>query len=285
MEKREITLNVRETNEQVRRRTYKSKQLQKRIALYKKIGLGAATISLAAGIIGGPIISNMAKNIRNANDTKAAIQMAADSEEYLANLQQNPMMSQVISVEDFDRLEQFTNAITTYNTLKNKADKTFNEQEAYLEACNVIGNSKQLVTDNYNGIIKKKIAEAYGIKDPLQVSQIGVYYYEEVQGQELYLITEVDLPDGRKIINANATLPDNKIDRKLIKQIEKANELDAYHFSKDGKIPTETLDKIIENFEDAKAFDSNYRLVAEKDGGKIKMQEIDRSRSQERDDR
>ena len=66
---------------------------------------------------------------------------------------------------------------------------------------------------------------------------------------------------------------------------EKANELDAYHFSKDGKIPTETLDKIIENFEDAKAFDSNYRLVAEKDGGKIKMQEIDRSRSQERDDR
>ena len=285
MEKREITLNVRETNEQVRRRTYKSKQLQKRIALYKKIGLGAATISLAAGIIGGPIISNMAKNIRNANDTKAAIQMAADSEEYLANLQQNPMMSQVISVEDFDRLEQFTNAITTYNTLKNKADKTFNEQEAYLEACNVIGNSKQLVTDNYNGIIKKKIAEAYGIKDPLQVSQIGVYSYEEVQGQELYLITEVDLPDGRKIINANATLPDNKIDRKLIKQIEKANELDTYHFSKDGKIPTETLDKIIENFEDAKAFDSNYRLVAEKDGGKIKMQEIDRSRSQERDDR
>ena len=116
------------------------------------------------------------------------------------------MMSQVVSVEDFDRLEQFTNAITTYNTLKNKADKTFNEQEAYLEACNVIGNSKQLVTDNYNGIIKKKIAEAYGIKDPLQVSQIGVYSYEEVQGQELYLITEVDLPDGRKIINANACI-------------------------------------------------------------------------------
>lgn len=285
MEKREITLNVRETNEQVRRRTYKSKQLQKRIALYKKIGLGAATISLAAGIIGGPIISNMAKNIRNANDTKAAIQMAADSEEYLANLQQNPMMSQVVSVEDFDRLEQFTNAITTYNTLKNKADKTFNEQEAYLEACNVIGNSKQLVTDNYNGIIKKKIAEAYGITDPGQVNQIQVSYDEIMEGGELHKVTDVKLPNGKEIINASSILPGGKIDEKLVKEIRKANELDTYHFSKDGKIPTETLDKIIENFEDAKAFDSNYRLVTGKDGGKIKMKEIDRSRSQERDDR
>ena len=29
MEKRELTLNIRETNEQARRRVYKSKQLQK----------------------------------------------------------------------------------------------------------------------------------------------------------------------------------------------------------------------------------------------------------------
>ena len=31
MEKRELTLNIRETNEQARRRVYKSKQLQKKI--------------------------------------------------------------------------------------------------------------------------------------------------------------------------------------------------------------------------------------------------------------
>lgn len=30
MEKRELTLNIRETNEQARRRVYKSKQLEKR---------------------------------------------------------------------------------------------------------------------------------------------------------------------------------------------------------------------------------------------------------------
>ena len=93
MEKRELILNIRETNEQARRRVYKSKQLQKKISLYKKLGLGAATVSLAAGIIGGPIISNMAKNIRNTNDTKAAIQMVADSEEYLESIKANPMMS------------------------------------------------------------------------------------------------------------------------------------------------------------------------------------------------
>ena len=68
MEKRELTLNIRETNEQARRRVNISKQLQKKISLYKKLGLGAATVSLAAGIIGGPIISNMAKNIRNTNE-------------------------------------------------------------------------------------------------------------------------------------------------------------------------------------------------------------------------
>jgi len=94
----------------------------------------------------------------------------------------------------------------------------------------------------------------------------------------------VNLPDGRKIINASATLPDNKIDGKLIKQIEKAHELDEYHFSKDDQ-STKALDKIIENFADAQAFDANYKLVTEKDGEKIKMQEIERSKSQERDDR
>ena len=77
MEKR-LTLNIRETNDQARRRVYKSKQLQKKLSLYKKLGLGAATVSLAAGIIGGPIISNMSKNIINTNDTKAEIQLVAD---------------------------------------------------------------------------------------------------------------------------------------------------------------------------------------------------------------
>ena len=127
-------------------------------------------------------------------------------------------MSQVVSIEDFDRLEELTNAIDMYSKLKNKPDKTFNEQEAYLEACNTIGNAKQLVSDILIWFIFMIIAEAYGIWDPLQVSKIGIYSYEEVQGQDLYIITEVNLPDGRKIINASATLPDNKIDGKLIKQ-------------------------------------------------------------------
>ena len=41
MEKRELTLNIRETNEQARRRVYKSKQLGKKKSLYKKLGLVA----------------------------------------------------------------------------------------------------------------------------------------------------------------------------------------------------------------------------------------------------
>jgi len=285
MEKRELTLNIRETNEQARRRVYKSKQLQKKISLYKKLGLGAATVSLAAGIIGGPIISNMVKDIKNTHDIKEAIQIVADSEEYLAGIKSNPLMSQVVSIEDFDRLEELTNAIDMYSKLKNKPDKTFNEQEAYLEACNTIGNAKQLVTDNYNAIIKKKIAEAYGIKDPSDVNRIQVYCDEVFDGSEVSKVTEIKLPTGKELKSATSLFYSGSIDKKFVNEIQKSNELEKYNFSKDGKIPTETLDKIIENFADAQAFDTNYKLVTEKDGEKIKMQEIERSKSQERDDR
>ena len=283
MEKREI-LNSRRIKEQPARR-YKGKPVQKKLSIYKKLGLGAATIGLAAGIVGGPIISNMAKGMKNANDTKAAIQMAADSEEYLNSISQNPIMSKVITQEDVERLADLTQAITTYNSLKNKTDRTFNEEEAYLHACNTIGESKQLVTDNYNAIIKKKIAEAYGIKDPSDVNRIQVYCDEVFDGSEVSKVTEIKLPTGKELKSATSMFFSGSIDKKFVNEIQKSNELDEYVFSKDGKIPTETLEKIIENFEDAKAFNSNYKLVTEKNGEKIQMKEIERSKSQDRDER
>lgn len=283
MEKREI-LNSRRIKEQPARR-YKGKPVQKKLSIYKKLGLGAATIGLAAGIVGGPIISNMAKGMKNVNDTKAAIQMAADSEEYLNSISQNPIMSKVITQEDVERLADLTQAITTYNSLKNKTDRTFNEEEAYLHACNTIGESKQLVTDNYNAIIKKKIAEAYGIKDRSDVNRIQVYCDEVFDGSEVSKVTEIKLPTGKELKSATSMFFSGSIDKKFVNEIQKSNELDEYVFSKDGKIPTETLEKIIENFEDAKAFNSNYKLVTEKNGEKIQMKEIERSKSQDRDER
>jgi hypothetical protein len=283
MEKREI-LNSRRIKEQPARR-YKGKPVQKKLSIYKKLGLGAATIGLAAGIVGGPIISNMAKGMKNVNDTKAAIQMAADSEEYLNSISKNPIMSKVITQEDVERLADLTQAITTYNSLKNKTDRTFNEEEAYLHACNTIGESKQLVTDNYNAIIKKKIAEAYGIKDPSDVNRIQVYCDEVFDGSEVSKVTEIKLPTGKELKSATSMFFSGSIDKKFVNEIQKSNELDEYVFSKDGKIPTETLEKIIENFEDAKAFNSNYKLVTEKNGEKIQMKEIERSKSQDRDER
>lgn len=283
MEKRKI-LNSRRIKEQPARR-YKGKPVQKKLSIYKKLGLGAATIGLAAGIVGGPIISNMAKGMKNVNDTKAAIQMAADSEEYLNSISQNPIMSKVITQEDVERLADLTQAITTYNSLKNKTDRTFNEEEAYLHACNTIGESKQLVTDNYNAIIKKKIAEAYGIKDPSDVNRIQVYCDEVFDGSEVSKVTEIKLPTGKELKSATSMFFSGSIDKKFVNEIQKSNELDEYVFSKDGKIPTETLEKIIENFEDAKAFNSNYKLVTEKNGEKIQMKEIERSKSQDRDER
>lgn len=292
MEKRELTLNIRETNEQARRRVYKSKQLQKKISLYKKLGLGAATVSLAAGIIGGPIISNMAKNIRNTNDTKAAIQMVADSEEYLASIKANPMMSKVVSVEDFDRLEELTNAIDTYNKYKNKVEPTFNEEEAYLEACNTIGNAKQLVTDNYNAIIKKKIAEAYGINDPVEIRQISAYYEEDFSGNVLGRMVEIHLPGGQVDKYNMGMLTDGKVDSKLVEQIKNADELVGKGVPKDGnqKETQRALDGIIDNYEESMKFYSNYK-VQRTENGKLKVDEVKQSKeaqeqeSTERDDR
>ena len=227
MEKREITLNSRRTKEQPARR-YKGKPVQKKLSIYKKLGLGAATIGLAAGIVGGPIISNMAKGMKNVNDTKAAIQMAADSEEYLNSISQNPIMSKVITQEDVERLADLTQAITTYNSLKNKTDRTFNEEEAYLHACNTIGESKQLVTDNYNAIIKKKIAEAYGIKDPSDVNRIQVYCDEVFDGSEVSKVTEIKLPTGKELKSATSMFFSGSIDKKFVNEIQKSNELDEY---------------------------------------------------------
>lgn len=215
MEKREI-LNSRRIKEQPARR-YKGKPVQKKLSIYKKLGLGAATIGLAAGIVGGPIISNMAKGMKNVNDTKAAIQMAADSEEYLNSISQNPIMSKVITQEDVERLADLTQAITTYNSLKNKTDRTFNEEEAYLHACNTIGESKQLVTDNYNAIIKKKIAEAYGIKDPSDVNRIQVYCDEVFDGSEVSKVTEIKLPTGKELKSATSMFFSGSIDKKICK--------------------------------------------------------------------
>ena len=54
MKKRELTLNIRETNEQARRRVYKSKQLEKK---RRQLGLRIASIGLAAGIIGDTVLN------------------------------------------------------------------------------------------------------------------------------------------------------------------------------------------------------------------------------------
>ena len=200
MENKVLTVNIRETNEQARRRVYKSKQLDKKIDLIKKIGIGLVSASIAAGAVGHTIISGMVADAKNAKDAKEAIILAAESDEYLKSLRENPIMNQVVEQADIEELEKLNDAITTYKSLNGKQDMSFNENGEYLNACNIIADSRQLVIDNYHDVIRKKIAEAYGINDPVEIRQISAYYEEDFKcrycgwSQRL----SVDEPQGRE---------------------------------------------------------------------------------------
>ena len=74
-----LTVNIMETNEQARRRVYKSKQLDKKIDLIKKIGIGLVSASIAAGAVGHTIISGMVADAKNAKDAKEAIKKALEN--------------------------------------------------------------------------------------------------------------------------------------------------------------------------------------------------------------
>lgn len=292
MENKVLTVNIRETNEQARRRVYKSKQLDKKIDLIKKIGIGLVSASIAAGAIGHTIISGMVADAKNAKDAKEAIILAAESDEYLKSLRENPIMNQVVEQADIEELEKLNDAITTYKSLNGKQDMSFNENGEYLNACNIIADSRQLVIDNYHDVIRKKIAEAYGINDPVEIRQISAYYEEDFSGNVLGRMVEIHLPGGQVDKYNMGMLTDGKVDSKLVEQIKNADELVGKGVPKDGnqKETQRALDGIIDNYEESMKFYSNYK-VQRTENGKLKVDEVKQSKeaqeqeSTERDDR
>lgn len=252
-------------------RTYTSEQLDR---IIKRVAIRTATVGLAAGIISGPIISGMAAGIKGIG-TKAAIRNAAVMSETLEEQKQG--LEGVVSVEDFDRLEELTNAIETYNKLKNKPNRSFNEEAAYLEAYNTIGNSRELVANYYESIIKNKIAEAFNIKDK---NAIFLDNYKEYDGADIVEVTEIILPDGKELKKYSTLFSYDEIDEKLVEQIRNARGIYKNEFSGDKKISDRLVVAISRGIKEAQQFDSEYSASVNKKG-KIVL----RSKAQERDDR
>ena len=170
-----LTVNIRETNEKARRRVYKSKQLDKKIDLIKKIGIGLVSASIAAGAVGHTIISGMVADAKNAKDTKEAIILAAESDEYLKSLRENPIMNQVVEQADIEELEKLNDAITTY---KYYAVTWNNENKAYVEtleqATEIV---EQIKTEhsNQNVELDLSVSEIYTEnKDEIETDEIEV---------------------------------------------------------------------------------------------------------------
>ncbi len=169
---------------------------------------------------------------------------------------------------------------------------SFNENGEYLNACNIIADSRQLVIDNYHDVIRKKIAEAYGINDPVEIRQISAYYEEDFSGNVLGRMVEIHLPGGQVDKYNMGMLTDGKVDSKLVEQIKNADELVGKGVPKDGnqKETQRALDGIIDNYEESMKFYSNYK-VQRTENGKLKVDEVKQSKeaqeqeSTERDDR
>ena len=168
---------------------------------------------LAAGIVAGGItlISKMASDANSVTDPKDAIVMV---DEHRQLLEEYPLMQQEQYNDELERVDKLNDAITVYAELRDKDDRTLDEESKYIEASRTICESKDLVIDIYTDTIKSKVAEAYGITNPENIKQI------EVKDN----ITFDEGPEHNPIIELNngtiiSKTGKNKMDKNIAKAI------------------------------------------------------------------
>lgn len=232
----------------------------------KKIKLSVVSIALIAGIGAAsvPAITTLANRANNIASSKEAIEIDASTQYFMENLEQNAVMQSVISSENAMKLQNVNNAIVTYKTLKYKSDKTLSEQEQYLEAYRTICNSKDLIIDTYEGIIKTKIAEPYGIKD---ASKIDIEDVSDAKNGVLHS-PMITLPDGTKINSEGKILNSlASMDKTLKNEIIKLYDAKGIKIDLEGsKLEELPVDQLIQIYEDSKAFEKEYSISKDNKG-------------------
>lgn len=229
----------------------------------KKWKIQMLALGIVVGAISPSIITTITNNVRNSEDTKQAIQIAATTDNYLKNLKSSPIMQAVISQEETMKIENLSAAIVNYKELKHKDNKSFREQEEYIQACKTISESKDLVTDMYTDAIKVKVARAYGITDLEEINKIEVTNYTHSTSDGPQIV----LPDGRTIRKDYFMNKDLSMNETLATHITKARSLrEAGEFSENKKIEDLPTDDIIGIFEEAKKFTEDYTIFSNKNG-------------------
>ena len=284
--KRRVSNNVQKMPPEFKAKSNTTRAQRKKMAQQAKLRL--ASIALAAGVAigaGAPtLISTLAKNFNSAQDSKQAVVIASEFDDYITNIEQ---YSQITSLEEVDQLRALENAIQRYNVLKYKSDKTFEEEEEYLDVCRTICESRTLVIDTYTDTIKNKVAEAYGITDPKEIDSIDVHdymSYDKGNGQYGHR-REIKLPNYIEITEnpiSNSKF-DVRMPEQLAENVTNARALIdvGYDFS-EMSIKDLPVDQIIDTFQEALEFD-NYRIVRDAEGN-LSMEEIHQEQTSNRDD-
>ena len=284
--KRRVGNNVQKMSPNYQAKSNKTREQRRKMAQQAKLRL--ASFALATGLAIGAgtptLIGTLAKHFNSAPDSKQAIEIASEFDGYIANIEQ---YSQITSQEEVDQLRLLENAIQRYNVLKYKSDKTFEEEEEYLDVCRTICESKNLVKDTYTDTIKNKVAEAYGITNPKEIDSIEVHdfiSYDKGNGKYFHN-RKINLPNYIKIKENPSSY--NELDVKMPKQLaEHVTNARAlidvgYDFS-EMSIKDLPVDQIIDTFQEALEFD-NYRIVRDAEGN-LSMEEIQQEQTSNRDD-
>lgn len=288
--KRKVANNVRKSQTPYIAKSNISRNKKRNLAQKAKLRL--ASTALAAGILiggGAPtLISTLAKNFNSAQDSKQAIEIANEYDDFIASIEQN---SKITSKDDLESLKQLENAIQRYTVLKYKTDKTFAEEQEFLDVCKTICESKMLVIDTYTDSIKSKIAEAYDIKDPKEIDSIEVADYRSLdKGNGVYgHKREIELPGYISITEHPITTSqfDYKMPKKLAEHVTNARALlDVDYDFNEMKVEDLPVDQIIDTFQEALKFD-DYQISLDEDGNlsiELIEQEKEQNQPEQEDD-
>lgn len=249
--RKEIKNTVKKGNS---RKYMSSRQIKKQIA-----ALGIAT-GIGIASIGMPVIEYISGNIKEANGIKDAIKTAASTQKYMENRARNPIMQAVTDQEELMKIESLSNAIQDYKKLQYNKDRTLEEEKRYLEACEEILNSKNLVIDMYTDSIKAKVAKAYNITNEVEINKIVVenpIHYSTGGKEEAQIIR---LSENQERLEIDSDLRNAVRQARILKDV---NEFDL-----DRNIKDLPIRDIIYTFEEAQKFSSEY-IVSVNEKGKL----------------
>ena len=262
-------------------RTYRTSKKNHDKALNKwKRKVTSIGLAFGLGAVTTPVITKIAQNINEANSVRQAVEMAQSTDRYIDNIMDNEIAQITFSEDNIEGLKNLESAITDYKVLKYRQNKTFDEEQRYIETCKIISESKDIVINAYTDTIKAKVAEAYGITEKEEIDKIEISDFIElatVDGANPHN-PQIVMPDGTRIVKDQLFNQDQSMDKTLEKNIIKARALiDEQDFSEYDKIKDLPVDKIIDTFEEAKKFEKNYKLTLDKNGN-IKTERIEQAK-------